>query len=371
MSDCLIIGGGVIGLSLAYELASHGARVRVLEAGEPGREASWAGAGILPPAPSRSPDPLEQLFALSNEVHERWSAALREATGIDNGFRRCGGLYVASAATEAQALASAAQTWEASGIRCHRVASDQLADLEPELNTDTTTGGAWLLPEEAQLRNPRHLKALLIACENLGVEIVSGAAVEGFQSRGDRVVEVETAIASFTADRFCITSGAWTRAVLSRLGCTVAIKPIRGQIALLNAGRRVLTRILNDGPRYLVPRDDGRILIGSTEEDVGFDRANTAAGVSGLLAFAASWAPALAGARFERAWSGFRPATLDGRPYLGRLPNTSNGFVAAGHFRNGLQLSTGTAVVMRELIQGERPRIDLSALAVHRVAGEH
>jgi glycine oxidase len=128
----------------------------------------------------------------------------------------------------------------------------------------------------------------------------------------------------------------------------------------------LLNRILNDGPRYLVPRDDGRILVGSTEEDAGFDRSNTAAALAALLTFAQSWSPALAGAPFERAWSGFRPATLDGKPYLGKLPNTANGFVAAGHFRNGLQLSTGTAVVMRQLLQGERPQIDLTTLAVER-----
>src|SRR5688572_10316172 len=134
LSDVLVVGGGVIGLSLAYELANSGLSVRVLDAGEPGREASWAGAGILPPAPVGSGDPREQLFALSNQVHEKWASALRDETGIDNGFRRCGGLYVACTDVEASELNQVGRQWQSSGIKAHALSAPQFADIEPTLD---------------------------------------------------------------------------------------------------------------------------------------------------------------------------------------------------------------------------------------------
>lgn len=366
-SDCLIVGGGVVGLSLAYELAASGARVRVLDAGEPGREASWAGAGIFPPAPASSVDPLDQLFALSNAMHRQWSAALREETGIDTGFRRCGGLYLSRHSGEAADLDEMAGRWQESGIEAHRLGPAQLRDLEPAIAA-ATAATSWLLPDESQLRNPRHLKALLIACRRRGVEVSSGMGVDDFELRGDRIVAAITNSGRVSADQYCVTAGAWTRSVVLRAGHQVAIRPVRGQIVLLDARCGLLNRIVNDGPRYLVPREDGHVLVGSTEEDVGFDRANNAEAIAGLLAFAQGWAPALAAATFERAWTGFRPATVDGRPYLGRLPAITNAFVAAGHFRSGLQLSAGTAVVMRELMLGQHPQIDLTPFRVDRPA---
>jgi glycine oxidase len=153
---------------------------------------------------------------------------------------------------------------------------------------------------------------------------------------------------------------------LGRLGISVGMKPVRGQMVLLGGPRPNLRRIVNDGPRYLVPRGDGRVLVGSTEEDAGFDKRTTAEGVSDLLDFAVRLAPGLKSMQFEQCWAGLRPATLDGLPYLGRLPGLDNAFVAAGHFRSGLQLSPGTAVVMSRLIQGLDTTIDLWPFRVER-----
>jgi glycine oxidase len=139
---------------------------------------------------------------------------------------------------------------------------------------------------------------------------------------------------------------------------------------LLSTRERVVSRIINEGPRYLVPRDDGRVLVGSTEEDAGFDRSTTAGAQADLLAFALGLVPALAGARVERSWAGLRPATADGVPYLGRVPGVQNAFVAAGHFRGGLQLSTGTAVVMSQLAAGGEAEVDLSSFALDRAASD-
>jgi glycine oxidase len=198
------------------------------------------------------------------------------------------------------------------------------------------------------------------------VEVSAGIAAEDFDIRGGRIEAVRTTAGRLTAGSVVVTAGSWTGLLLARLGCRPAIKPIRGQIVLLSTTRPLITRIVNEGPRYLVPRPDGRLLAGSTEEDVGFDRGTTSAGVEGLLRLAISLVPALAEAQFERAWAGLRPSTRDGLPYLGRVPGVENLLLAAGHFRSGLQLSTGTAAVMAQLVRGESPSVDLAPFRLDR-----
>lgn len=363
MKHCLIIGGGAVGLSLAYELAGRGIGVRVIDAGQPGREASWAGAGILPPAVDNALDPLDALFALSNALHAQWSQELRRQTQIDNGYAPCGGIYLADDRVEADRLQSLAALARPLARRLNHA---ELARLEPELSAQSDSHGAFVVDQECQLRNPRHLKALLAACALRGVEINAGVAAHDFETRGDRLISVRTGTGSVPVDTVCVTTGAWTMALVERLGCHAAIRPVRGQIALLSSPRRLLSRIVNVGSRYLVPRNDGRILAGSTEEDAGFDRSTTAAAIEGLLAFAIGLVPALAGAQLERTWAGLRPSSADGLPYLGVVPGLENAFVAAGHFRSGLQLSPGTAVVMSQLMRGEPPQIDLTPFRLDR-----
>jgi glycine oxidase len=368
MQDCLVIGGGVIGLSIAYELAGRGRRVRVVDAGQPGREASWAGAGILPPAGSGTVEPLEQLAALSNRLHAAWSEELRATTGIDNGYRRSGAIYLARDAIEARVLEQMVIWAGQRGVVAERLSADALEELEPGLRPNPVPESAYLLPDECQIRNPRHLKALLVGCANRGVEITAGAAVEDFDIRADRVVGVRTSVGSVSAEQVCVTAGAWSGAVAGKLGFTASIRPIRGQILLLATARPVVSRIVNVGGCYLVPRPDGRLLVGSTEEDVGFDRGTTARAAGDLLAFALNLVPALETAQLERSWAGLRPATGDGLPYLGHVPGLQNAFLAAGHFRSGLQLSTGTARVMSQLITGGQVEIDLGPFRLDREA---
>jgi glycine oxidase len=210
------------------------------------------------------------------------------------------------------------------------------------------------------------LKALRAACAQRGVEITTGAAVEDFEIAHERVTGALTAEGTIRAERYCLTTGSWTAFVARRLGIELAIRPIRGQIALLNSGDAWLRRIINEGPRYLVPRGDGRVLVGSTEEEAGFDCRTTAGGVATLLDFALSLCPRLRRANVEATWAGLRPATIDGRPYLGPAPGLANLFVAAGHFRSGLQLSPATAVVLGELIRGVKPQVDLADFRLDR-----
>jgi glycine oxidase len=361
-----IAGAGVIGMSLAYELSGRGARVTVLERGEPGREASWAGAGILSPASASAREPLDRLRAHSLERMARWSRELQRATGIDNGFRRSGALELASTPEEVAALREAASRWRAQGVTATEIPPVLLRNLEPALSSDVAL--ACELPGEAQIRNPRHLQALVAACRARGVEIRTGSPVTAIESRAGRVMGFTTPAGMVDGDLFVVTAGPWSAAPLASLEITLGIRPVRGQIVLLTAPAPLFRHVLWEGSRYLVPRDDGRVLVGSTEEDAGFEAEPTAAGVYGLLALAHRLVPGLAAARFERAWAGLRPAPLDDErlPYIGAVPGYPNLFVGAGHFRAGFELSAGTALVLAELLLGETPSVPLEAFRLDR-----
>lgn len=381
-SDVLIVGGGVIGLSLAYELAGQGVGVRLLEQGQCGREASWAGAGILPPGNfEAAATPESQLRSLSCQRWPSLTQRLREETGIDNGFVTCGGLEVRGPLTEDScppedahpgetgSLRDEADQWQREGVAVSLLTAEQLREKEPALSETITAG--YHLPQLAQVRNPRHLKALLAACAARGVELCSGEAVETLQRAGNRITAVQTATGTFSAGRVCLCGGAWSARLLRPFLPELPLVPVRGQIVLLAVPRPLFRHVIQAGPRYLVPRPDGRVLIGSTEEWVGFDKRNTAAAVAELLAFGTRLIPRLAGATLERTWAGLRPRTADGLPCLGRVGEVENLYVAAGHFRAGLQMSPGTAVVMSEQILGRETSIDLSPFAPDRFPGSN
>lgn len=366
--DCLIVGGGVIGLSLAWELAQQSLRVTVLDQGEIGREASWAGAGILPPANRAAAlHPYDELRGLSLELHEVWAQLLRERTGIDTGYRRCGGLYLSRTAGETAALAGWVSELAVEQIPVERLTPKELAELEPEFAAAAEQfRGIYHLPGERQLRNPRHLSALRAICELSGVRLVPNTEVTEIRVAGDRISGVQTTAGSLEAGAYCLTAGAWTGRIAARRGMPIEILPMRGQILMFRCESPLFSRVVNEGSRYLVPRDDGRVLVGSTEEEVGFDKRNTEEALEELREMAFALAPSLRSAKIERSWAGFRPATFDGFPYLGALPGLSNGYVAAGHFRSGIWLSPATAVVMRQLICGQKPEIDLRPFRVGR-----
>src|SRR5262245_49068900 len=365
MHDVLIIGGGVIGLSLAWDLARHGRSVQIIDQGEPGREASWAGAGILPAAVFHAGrHPYEQLCGLAAELHPQWAEELRAATGIDNGYRRCGGIYLARTPREAASLAGWGAAQREDGIEFERLTTAQLAELEPQVAGRSRA--CFLVPGEAQLRNPHHLQALAAACQQAGVTITPGVAAAQAVLAGNEVTAIASSAGPLRARQYCFTAGAWTGPLLAQIGIATGIVPIRGQMVLFRCESPPVLRIINEGARYLVPRDDGRLLAGSTEEEAGFDKSTTDAGIAGLVALARKLIPALAAAPIERTWAGLRPGSFDGVPYLGRLPGLSNAFVAAGHFRSGLFLSPATAVVMSQLLRGERTEVDFEPLRVGR-----
>jgi glycine oxidase len=357
--DVLVIGGGVIGLTTAYFLAREGIAVEVMDKGEFGREASWAGAGILPPCSlARARTPLERLRAHSVALYPSLSAELRDRTGVDNGYLRSGGLELTTLNE------CSAEEWQNEGITREPVDGKRLRDLEPALAAEL--GSAYYLPDMAQVRNPRHVKALLAGCQALGVRFHPGCPVLDWEIQGQRIVGVRTNTALARAEQFLLAAGAWSDTLLARTGWRPGIHPVRGQIALLNSGIPVFRRILLWGSRYLVPRPDGRVLVGSTEEEAGFDKRTTATAIRDLLALACDLAPSLAEAHLERCWAGLRPGSPDGLPYLGAVPGLENLFVAAGHFRSGIQLSPGTGFVMKELLLRQPLTVPLDAFRLDR-----
>ncbi len=346
--DVIVIGGGVIGLSIAWELARHGIAVRVLEQGLFGQEASWAGAGILPPGNPEQAQTVEaRLRGGSHILWPQWTEQLRTQTGVDNGFHRCGGIEVRPPEVT-ESLGEKIAAWRAEGVPATPLGASELRQRLPALNPDITDG--YLLPELGQVRNPRHLKALYQACSAAGVDLRAGTPVVDFIRDGERIAAVRTAGDEFQAAEYIIASGAWSRSLLQRAGHDISFEPVRGQIVLLQTPAPLFRHVIEVGARYLVPRPDGRILIGSTEERVGFEKRTTVAGVAGLIEFARRLVPALDNARVERCWAGLRPFAPGGLPRIGRVPGTTNLSVAAGHFRAGLQLSPMTAVLIRQLI---------------------
>src|SRR5262249_35709323 len=235
--DVLILGGGVIGLTCAYSLAREGVRVDVVDKGDFGQEASWAGAGVLIAGdPARAQTPFYRLRAQSVALFPALSAELRERTGIDNGYRRCGGLEILAGAGDAD------DEWRSEGIAYELLDAVSVRRLEPALATSIPQ--AYSLPDMGQVRNPRHMQALQTACAGLGAGLRAGCPVHGFERRGDRITAVRTGAGSLTAERFIVAAGAWSDALLEQGGLGLGIHPVRGQIALLHTGSPVLRRIV-------------------------------------------------------------------------------------------------------------------------------
>ncbi|NDC54075.1 MAG: FAD-dependent oxidoreductase, partial [Planctomycetia bacterium] len=229
--------------------------------------------------------------------------------------------------------------------------------------------GGFVLPDETSLRPPRHLEALAASCLSRGVEFTA-AAVRSIEIGDGTVAGLVTDQGTVRGTAYCVAAGAWAGRIAATAGLTLDTRPIRGQIVLLRLPGQVLGRVVNFGLDYLVPRPDGRLLVGSTIEDAGFAPTTTGAAVDGLLAVSRRLLGDLPGAAVERAWAGLRPGSVDGLPTLGRIPGLGNAFIAAGHFRAGLHQSTGTAVLLADLITGSPPACDPAPFAPGRLAPE-
>ena len=368
--DCVIVGAGAIGLSIAFELSEYGLRLCVLDQAESGRQTSWAAAGILPPANQQmAHDALGKLHGLSSELHPLWGEKLRSETGIDVEYRRCGAIHLSRGVGETASLVAAVAQWQDDGVHVQKVDPQDLGQFESVLSDAALDGKirrAYWLPDEAQVRSPLFIKALIAACRARGVEIRSHDRLIGLQYQDDNTVTLMAAQGNISSHSVCISAGAWTRHVMQEVGLGLEVYPWRGQIVLLRGQPGLLNCVVNEGPNYLVPRVDGRILVGSTVEEVGFDTLPTVEGIGELRNFVREVTPKLTDLPVEASWAGLRPRTGDGFPFLGKVPGRPHVYVATGHFRNGIHLAPATAIVMSQLIRGVQPTIDLQNFRLDR-----
>lgn len=353
-ADVVLVGGGVIGLSLARALAAGGASVTVLERGLVGAQASGAAAGMLAPlAEARGPGPF---VALGLESLRRWpefAACLRDETGLDPELRGPGMLRVAFDEAEAAALRRAFNWQSASGLLVEWLDGDAARRLEPSLSPSVVA--AVRSPEERHVEPPRLVAALAQSCARRGVQIRQNETVTGFATAGNHITNVLTLTEAFSCGVVVVAGGAWTGGIGRALNVFLPISPVRGQIMALHGLPPPVCHTIYGTLGYAVPKADGRVVIGATEEAAGFDTRPTAGGLAHLLETAVRLIPALAAAPFERVWAGLRPASRDGLPILGPLPGWENAHVAAGHGRNGILLAPVTAEILAAQILGRAP----------------
>lgn len=367
---CIVIGAGAIGLSIAYRLAQEGMSVLLLDEHEAGTGTSWAGAGILPAATLKNvDDPYERLRGYSHHLHAKWASDLKQQTGIDTGFRKCGGWYLARTKAERATLIAQRDLWEEQGIEVRWGDRQELLRREPalaEMARREIEVEGWFVPEECQVRNPRHLQALKSACLQLGVDIRSHHKVDGLLWNGEQLDGVQVGTATLRGEHYFFTAGAWTHQMLQWFGLPNGILPVRGQMLLYQTPPGWLTSIINEGHRYLVPREDGHLLVGSCEEEVGYVCETTPEQIDELKA----WAKSMLGDSFHgepiRTWAGLRPGVFDGMPYIGPLARHPNVWIAAGHFRSGLHLSCATAECLVAMLTGKESPCDLTAFRPDR-----
>jgi len=363
-ADVVVIGAGVQGCAVAWRLAQAKLDVVVLERAVPGAEASSAAGGILSPGvEALEPGPFYLLGRASLARYPAFAAELEAATGVSLGWRGGGTLEVALDDDHAQLLAGRANKILGAGLPVTVLDDAEVRRLEPGLSPEAR--GALWFEEEASL-DPRQLgRALAIAAARAGARFVTGQ-VKAIRHEGGRVVGVDHDGGPIDAGAVVLAAGAWALQVTGHGLPAGAVRPVRGQMAVLDTRPPLLSRVIFSGHGYVVPRADGRILCGSTMEDVGFEKAVTAGGLRHVLEVGIGIAPALAGAPLVETWSNFRPASPDGEPILG--PGTVPGLIyATGHTRNGILLCPITADAVAACLLGTAAPVDLSPFSAARL----
>jgi glycine oxidase len=365
---CVVIGGGIIGCSVAWELARRSVRVIVLERSVPGAEASSAAAGILgAQVECAAPGALFELALRSRRAYAAWTAALVRATGIDVEYRPSGVMDVAFDAGALRALRRRYAFQRKLGERVVDLAARKLRERLPMLTSKLS--GASFLPDDARVDPPALFRALRIAAERANVEFRSGAYVRRIALENGRVRGVGLDDGSIvSATDVVVAAGSWSALVEGAALPPGGVTPARGQMVELLLSAPLFEPVIH-GPRcYLVPRDDGRVLVGSTLEFVGYRREVTARAVRDLLDAAIELVPALADAQLSRTWSSFRPYVADGLPAIGNGAEAGL-VIATGHHRNGILLAPVTAEIVSALVRNRRPPLDIRAFSPRRGRG--
>ncbi|HSN17399.1 MAG TPA: glycine oxidase ThiO [Gammaproteobacteria bacterium] len=350
--DVIVVGAGVVGLLSALELTRAGFSVTLVERGLSGREASRAAAGILSTLfPWRSPKPLALLSRWSQSSYAMLADDVRRASGIDPEWTPSG-LLCFDLEDRDVALAWAQSTGRAIDfLEAHEVRRQ-----EPALAEHARP--AIFLPGIAHIHISRFLRALREALLNEGVPIKEETAVTGLVEKGGRIEGIRTEAGELHAQHVVIAAGAWSAGLAEMLGIRLPVEPVRGQIIQFRGPPGLLGRVLCESEHYLLARRSGDIIVGSTREHVGFDRDITADAREELTKVAQDLLPVLKGAAPARQWSGIRPGSPEGVPFIGAHPAYGGLWFNTGHYANGITLAPGSARLLADLMSGRAPILD-------------
>jgi glycine oxidase len=375
--NAIVVGAGIIGLSLAIELNKQGLRVLVVEKGEPGREASWAAGGMLADFPLETPPGLRELATASAGMYPEFVRELEDESGLKIDLRSVGTLVLTSVgtglrpATTQPPLDSDLAYLQDESLEGSYALPASLRELEPAFRAlDGTAPHFTALYVKERCVDPRHLTAAAIAAaRHRGVDFSSGDHVLAVEMADGKASGVRTNKTQFAAGMVVNCAGAWAGQIGPHPFPT---RPVKGQMLCVAMPEKELVRhVVRTFGRtpdvYLIPRSDGRMLIGATAEEAGFDKQTVPATIQKLRQAALDLVPKLSDARILEAWAGLRPGTPDGLPILGATP-TPGYFVATGHFRDGILLAPVTAKVMGQLMTGRSPQIDVSKFSAGRFA---
>ena len=350
--DIILIGAGIIGLATAERFLEQGARISILERNKIGQESSWAGGGILSPlCPWNYSEEVTRLTSYSATLFPAWTKTLHKTTGIDSEYVTCGMLVLPPYA------AQDAHYW----CSKHNIKIEEplLSDISTTgINIDNIRQQGLFLPDIAQVRNPRLIQALHDRVIQLGGEIFEDCAVTDITVKHKQVQSLTSMRGKFRADHYIVTSGAWSKEVLGQYAINLDIKPMRGQMLLLKFSAPPIHTILVKKDLYIIPRQDGHLLIGSTLEDVGFDKRTTDIACDDLLKRAHAILPFLHTMPVVKQWAGLRPASPDNIPTIGRHPVIQNLHVNSGHFRYGVTMAPASAEILFNELTGKPQPFD-------------
>jgi len=362
-ADILIVGGGIVGLSAGRTLAGEGRRVVLLERRRVGAEASGAAAGMLSPQGEAEQDsPLLDLALKGRDHHLILAEALERETGISVELSRRGALHVAFGEDEERHLQSRGEWQRARGLPAHAMTARELREAEPNLSPSVRAG--LFLPGDHSLDNVRLTRALASSAVARGVVLVCGRPVTQLVVEGGAVAGVRAGGETFRAPLVINAGGAWA-GLLGGDPAPPPVEPVRGQLIALDMAPAPLRHAVVSPRGYVVPRMDGRLIVGSTSERVGYDKSVTAAGLRALLDIALEIAPVLADVRVTDSWAGLRPGTPDGLPVIGG--GAVRGlFHAAGLYRNGILMGPLVGEIVAGLVLGKPSPIDLAPFSPAR-----
>ncbi len=354
--EVLIIGGGVIGLSIARELHMRGVRkITLLEKGRCGEESSWAAAGMLgPQAEADVKDAFFEVCCESRDMYPALAAALLEETGVDIELDRTGTLSLAFTGEDTYELDKRYRWQYEAGLEVELLSAKDILKTEPQVSPAVKSG--LYFKNDWQVENRKLLTALGRYAELNGIEIVENTRAERLLVESGRVMGAETDRGAFTADQTALATGAWS--ALIQIGDApppFQIVPVRGQMICLQPAMPLFKHVIYSRRGYIVPRRDGRVLAGSTSEKTGFEKSVTPEAFAFLQTMAGEISPFLGGLAVTDHWSGLRPCAEDGMPILGILDGIDDLFIATAHYRNGILLAPITAkLISKRMVDGSK-----------------